>query len=131
MPQLSNLDLSKHILSKETDYLSSTEKLVALALLSHRNNRTFKCCPGVTRMHMATGLGKSTVLRSIKSLIDKNFIVRLKIGGEKKMHHYKSWYYFIKDIGQAKTIFNDDDAIIHYNDECVENFQFCLDNGLF
>ena len=72
--QLDNIALWKHLCNKEIN-LTSTEKLVALILASHRNNLSMMCCPGLTLLEQETKFKRRTVQRAIKSLIEKKELV--------------------------------------------------------
>jgi len=127
--RLNNIKLLKHLISKDTK-LTSTEKLVAIALMSHRNIVSMMCCPGLTLLSEETQFDRRTVQRAIKSLILKKELKKLKQTSGKK--YIKSQYYFLYDIAKAKEIYEDDDSIFkcHHYEE-VENFEFCLSHGWF
>ena len=106
--QLDNLALLNHLRSKEID-LTSTEKLVAIILMTHRNNISMMCCPGLTLLEQETKLNRRTVQRAIKSLIEKKELVRLRIRNGALFT--KSQYYFLYDKKAAQQIFHKDNNI--------------------
>jgi len=126
---LDNIALLKHLISKDTK-LTSTEKLVAIALMSHRNNISMMCCPGLTLLSKETMLHRSTIQRTIVSLIKKKIIARLQKRDGRI--YYKSQYYFFYDIKIARQIYENEESIFYsHHPEEVENFEFCLANNLF
>ena len=126
---LDNIALLKHLISKETE-LTSTEKLIAITLMSHRNNISMMCCPGLTLLAEETKFNRSTVQRTIQALIKKKEIVKLKITNGKR--YLKSQYYFLYAINMAISIYKNEESIF-YNHHGVEvdNFEFCLANNWF
>lgn len=126
---LDNIALLKHLISKDTK-LTSTEKLVAIALMSHRNNISMICCPGLTLLSKETKFTRRTVQKAIKSLIKKKEIVKLQIKDGKV--YLKSQYYFLYDIDMAKTMYENEDSIFrnHHENE-VDNFEYCLSYNWF
>ena len=59
----------------------SPEKTVLLQLIYHRNNKTFLCCPGYTRLCKETGYAKEKLSRCLLALKDAGFIEWQKGGG--------------------------------------------------
>ncbi len=127
--QLDNLALLNHLRSKEID-LTSTEKLVAIILMTHRNNISMMCCPGLTLLEQETKLNRRTVQRAIKSLIEKKELVRLRIRNGTLF--IKSQYYFLYDMKHAKIIYKNIDSIFNnHHKEQAKHFEFCLMEKLF
>ena len=122
--QLDNISLFKHFCHKTTD-LTSTEKLVAVILMSHRNNISMMCCPGLTLIAKETGFNRRTIQKAILSLIEKKEIVKLRITNEKI--YLRSQYYFLYDISAAMSIYENEESCFnsHHGNE-VDNFEFCL-----
>ena len=128
--QLNNIALIKHFLSEETKHLKPFEKLIALAIGKHRNNTSFKCCPGFNTLRKITGAGKATIKRAVDGLISKHEIVRLRIKTGRSF--LRSQYYFLYDIEKAKEIYNNDESIFAYHHENeVDNFEYCLSKNMF
>jgi len=127
--KLDNISLFKHFCSKSIN-LTATEKLVAMVLLSHRNNISMVCCPGLTLLAEETGFTRRCVQMTTKSLIIKKEIVRLPIKNGNL--YLKSQYYFLYDIDKAKEIYENEESIFlnhHYAE--VDNFEHCLKYNLF
>lgn len=127
--RLDNIALFKHFCSKNTN-LTSTEKLIAIILLSHRNNISMMCCPGLSLLVKETKLNRRTIQRSIMSLIKKKELSKLKIISGKL--YIKSQYYFLYDIDTAKEIYENDESLFSkHHDAEVDNFKHCLGNRFF
>lgn len=127
--RLDNIKLFKYIL-QENRNLSPTEKLVAATLMSHRNNVSMMCCPGLTLLVQETGFSRYGIQKIIQSLIKKKAIVRLRITSGKQ--YLKSQYYFLYDIATARDIYNNEDSIFtNYHVDQVENFEWCMAEKLF
>jgi len=71
---LSNFKLLNHIFDDRDD-LTPTEKLVATALLRHRNITTLACHPSMRRIRSITGLSMDTVRRAISGLESKRVVI--------------------------------------------------------
>ena len=128
--KLDNIALLKHFVSEETKDLRPFEKFIAIAISKHRNNLSFKCCPGFNTLQKITGAGKATIKRAIDGLIAKQEIVRLRITAGNS--YLRSQYYFLYDIEHAKQIYNNDESVFkrHHGNE-VDSFEHCLSNRLF
>jgi hypothetical protein len=122
--QLNNIDLFKYFLSDKSDHLTTTEKIVALALLRHRNNVSMKCYPGVKKLADITGLHRISISRAMAGLIKKREIVRKK--------KFTNHYFFRYDFERQLQFFNDPGSVFctHYFDE-AEIFDSCLKDGTF
>lgn len=126
---LDDIALFKHFCHRTTS-LSSTERLVAIILMSHRNNISMMCCPGFMLLSKEASLSKSTICRAIKQLIIKKELVKLPIYSDKI--YIKNQYYFLYDIEHAKQIFNNDESIFYCHHETeYERFEECLKKNLF
>ena len=124
MNKLNNIKLFKYLCSKTTG-LTSTEKLVAIILMSHRNNVSMMCCPGLTLLEQETGLNRRTIQRAIQSLVIKKELIRLRIKKAKKF--FKNQYYFFFDISVALSIYkNKESAFNIYHAAEIENFEHWL-----
>jgi len=127
--KLDNIALLRHLGSEKLN-LTSTEKLVAIILMTHRNNISMMCCPGLTLLSRETKFTRRTVQKAIKSLIKKKEIIKLQIKNDKV--YLKSQYYFLYDIDMAKTIYEDENSLFrnHHENE-VDNFEHCLAYNMF
>lgn len=127
--KLNNIALLNHFISQETK-LTSTEKLVAITLMSHRNNVSMRCCPGLTLLTKETNFTRRTIQRAIQSLVDKKEIVKLKI--TQGVLYLRSQYYFLYDIATAKRVHKNEDSVfsLHHSAE-IDNFEFCLSRNWF
>jgi DNA-binding MarR family transcriptional regulator len=71
--------------------LSSSEKLLAIALLRFYNKRTGLCFPGIRTLAECTSMTKKTVLTTINKLIEKGLITVEK-GSRIKPNYYNLLY---------------------------------------
>jgi len=71
---VSNFKLLSYILDEKRD-LSPKAKLVAVALIRHRNSTTLACFPSYDRLKELTGYSKISIIRAIKELEEKQVIV--------------------------------------------------------
>ena len=58
--------------------LSSTEKLIMLALADHANDEGKSIYPSQNRLSLKTGLARGTVNKHIQILIDKGYLNRVR-----------------------------------------------------
>lgn len=56
--------------------LSAPERLVLVALILHRNGEQGRCCPSHPTLAAETGLGRSTVIRTLGQLEERELIER-------------------------------------------------------
>jgi thiaminase len=126
--RLDNIKLFKYFLSEDTKHLTSTEKLVALAIAKHRNNVSMKCNPGKGRIAKITGLGWATVKRAISGLVKEKEIARLQIKDGTK--NLTNQYYFRYDFADALKIFENIEFYDNHTEE-HENFEYCQDKNIF
>ena len=71
--------------------LSSSEKLLAMALLRFYNHKTGLCFPGIRTLAECTGMTKKTILKTVEQLIEKGLITVEK-GSRIKPNYYKLLY---------------------------------------
>lgn len=66
--------------------------ILYILLLSHRNTTTNECFPSLALLSKESGLSRTTILRNLKILQDKNFIQIIKRSG--KYNFTLNFYYF-------------------------------------
>ena len=71
---VSNFQLIIYIFDERRD-LSPKAKLVAFALIRHRNIATLACFPSYERLKEITGYSKDTIVRAIRELEDKQALI--------------------------------------------------------
>jgi predicted transcriptional regulator len=84
-----------YILQERTD-LTSSEKLVTITLLNHRNTKTLQCFPTRRTLAREAALTRLTVDRCVSALIEKKVIVRIRserkddgrLGGDRYAFRY-------------------------------------------
>ena len=70
---MNKYDIERVILDRED--LTATETLVALVMLSHRNNHTGLCFPSQSTLARESKSSRSTVIRAIAGLRDKGVLL--------------------------------------------------------
>jgi DNA-binding MarR family transcriptional regulator len=79
------------------DDLSPTTRRVAAALIEHFNRRTGRCDPSHARIAALLGVDRRTVIRAIRELSKKGYVVRTRHGGFNHRNSYAPcWAFFRK-----------------------------------
>ena len=71
--------------------ITSSEKLLAIALLQFYNQKTSRCFPGIRALSDCTSMSKSTIMTAIDKLV-KNGFIEVEKGNQKKSNNYKLLY---------------------------------------
>lgn len=80
-----------------SDDLSPTSRRVAAALIEHFNRRTGRCDPSLTRLAAVLGVDRRTVIRAVRELTKKGYVVRTRHGGYNHRNSYAPcWAFFRK-----------------------------------
>lgn len=93
---VSNIELSKYIFEQRPD-LHYRSKLLALALLKHRNQASLACFPSVRTLQRETGLCRQFIANALDELESKQVILinrgyeRGRRGG-RRVNHYLFLY---------------------------------------
>jgi len=79
------------------DDLSPTTRRVAAALVEHFNRRTGLCDPSLARLAALLGVDRRTVIRAVRELTKKGYVVRTRHGGYNHRNSYAPcWAFFRK-----------------------------------
>jgi DNA-binding transcriptional MocR family regulator len=77
--------------------LSPTSRRVAAALIEHFNRRTGRCDPSLARLAALLGVDRRTVIRAVRELTKKGYVVRTRHGGYNHRNSYAPcWAFFRK-----------------------------------
>lgn len=71
----------------EMDNISSSEKLLCIALLRFHNRKSGRCFPGLTRLSESTGMSRKTLIENTKKL-EKKKVIKVKKGNRTKPNEY-------------------------------------------
>jgi DNA-binding MarR family transcriptional regulator len=116
MDNIDNIGLFKYFGSADKkeipNHLTPTERHVALSIALHRNPTSILCCPGIKRLASVTGYNPSTIVRAVKSLCAKNELIKIRMDPCNLRSRLQ--YFFIRDIGAAVLIFNQDGYCDHF-----------------
>ncbi len=72
----------------DDDRLTTNEKIVALCILKHRNNKTGKAFPKQPTICRKIKLSLPTVKRAVKTLVTLNIIDAFKLGGRNNNYEF-------------------------------------------
>lgn len=72
------------IWADESGRLNGTEKAILIKLADHGNDEGLNIHPSIEQLVRSTGFGKTTVVKTLKSLSDKGYLIRLTHGKNKK-----------------------------------------------
>ncbi|MBR1271597.1 helix-turn-helix domain-containing protein [Bradyrhizobium sp. AUGA SZCCT0222] len=80
-----------------SDDLSPTSRRVAAALIEHFNRRTGRCDPSLARLAALLGVDRRTIIRAVRDLVKKGYVVRTRHGGYNHRNSYSPcWTFFRK-----------------------------------
>lgn len=111
--ELNNFDVINEIF--KNCKLSSTQKLVALGILKHRNKENFACHPKLETIMKNTSLSRPAVRKAIQALEKRKIIRRVQLVTGKRVDVTK--YYFLEDLDRQKEIFESDTSPLNRNPE--------------
>ena len=78
--------------------VSSSEKLLLLALLHFYNSKTKACFPGIRALAASTGMVYQTILNATDKLVEKGLITLVK-GDQTKSNRYNLLFIGCYEIG--------------------------------
>jgi hypothetical protein len=76
--------------------LSPTSRRVAAALIEHFNRRTGRCDPSLARLATLLGVDRRTVIRAVRELTKKGYVVRTRHGGFNHRNSYAPCWAFYR-----------------------------------
>ena len=111
--ELNNFDVINEIF--DNCELTSTQKLVALGILKHRNKENFACHPKLETIMKNTSLSRPAVRKAIQALEKRKIITRIKLVTGKRVDVTK--YFFIADMNRQKEILKNRTSPLNRNPE--------------